>query len=208
MLTSKMCMATGAGEVDSLYDLIAEFMRPLPCHAFTSLVGHIRLPPESYKRLLVFVVLPYMTNPPKRMNLHTINQTLLVEEFLPYNANSTSPVDNAKLSLVLERLLQQLLREGRLSSDDDILMQINKGVAARNKRTKIDARRTYTADALDAKDELRLSGERLLLSVRMLSGGSLIDHGVSLIISDMKREQPSPESPLSSVQTQSSSSFG
>jgi hypothetical protein len=179
MLTSKMCIATGAGEVDSLYDLIAEFMRPLPCHEFTGLVGHIRLPPESYKRLLVFVILPYMTNPPKRMSLHTINQKLLVEQFLPYNANSPSPVDNAKLSLVLERLLQQLLREGRISSNDEILIQIDKGVAARNKRTKIDSRRTYTADALDAKEELRLSGERLLLSMGVLSGGSFMDNVVS-----------------------------
>lgn len=168
MLISKMCKAAPAGEADSLYDIIAEFMRPLPWHAFASLVGHIKLPPESYKRFLVFTVLPYMTNPPKRTALHTIDQRLLVEDFLPCHANSTSAVDNAKLSFVLERLLQHLSQEGGLSSDDEILMQINMGVVARNKRTKIDSRRTYAPDVLDAKAELGLSGERLLLSVRLL----------------------------------------
>jgi hypothetical protein len=167
-------MGTAADEIDSLYDMIAEFMRPLSCHAFASLVGYISLPPESYKRLLAFAVLPYMTNPPKRVDLQTIQQTLLVEDFFPYHANSTSPIDNAKLSLVLERLLYQLLREGGISADEEIVAQISKGVVARNRRTKIDSRREHTADVLEAKDELRLSGERLLLSVKIMPGGSSI----------------------------------
>jgi hypothetical protein len=168
----ELCTNIATDEVDSLYDMIAEFLRPLPSRAFTSLMGHMMLPPESYKRLLAFVVLPYMTNPPKRAALQTIGQNLLLNDFFPYHANSSSPVDNLKLSFVLERLLRQLLREGNMSSDEEVLLQINKGVVARNKRTKIDSRRQYTSDTLDAKDELKLSGERLLLYVRMIPGWS------------------------------------
>ncbi len=171
-------MGTAADEIDSLYDMVAEFMRPLSCHAFASLVGCVRLPPESYKRLLAFAVLPYMTNPPKRVDLQTIQQSLLVEDFFPYHANSTSPIDNAKLSLVLERLFYQLQREGGLCADEEIMAQVAKGVVARNRRTKIDSRRAYAPDARAAKDELRLSGERLLLSVRMMPGGSFIDNAM------------------------------
>ena len=52
-------------------------------------------------------------------------------------------------------------------------MQINKGVAARNKRIAGYRRRIKTSDTEDdARDELKLSGERLLLYVRMISGMS------------------------------------
>jgi hypothetical protein len=186
-------------------------MRPLSYREFASLVGYITLPPQSYRKLLVFTVLPYMANPPKMTNLQTIDQTLLVEEFFPCHANSASPVENAKMSFVLERLLLQLLREGRLSSDGEILMQISKGVAARNKRINSDGRRRKTTDVLDdARDELKLSGERMLLYMRMIPGISCPSSWLGgANLSDVIREHVGASSPsLSSLHTQSELSFG
>jgi hypothetical protein len=117
------------------------------------------------------------------------------------------------MSFVLEQLLLQLLQEGRLDSDDELLMQINRGVAARTNRIDSDGRRTKASDLLDdARDELKFSGDRMLLYLRTNRGISCCYHcvtGVSLTCLDATREHIGPESPpLSSIHTNSESSFG
>jgi hypothetical protein len=151
--------------------MIAEFIRELSYHEFVLVIRHISLPPDAYKRFLVFVVLPYMSNQPVMTRLQTVEENLFVERFLPYHANSTCPVKNAQMSFVLERLLIHFLREGKLSYDEEVLMKLHKGIMARNKHVAGDSRKRKSSTFLDdARDELKLSGERMILYFKMISG--------------------------------------
>ncbi|KAH9903566.1 hypothetical protein F4778DRAFT_734687 [Xylariomycetidae sp. FL2044] len=107
---------------------------------------------------------------------HGVSPAIMERCYLPNPANTIVVEDNAKVSVLLEQLMQIILRDGGEQFSDDLLPAVEKGIQAREakiKKKKTSARgRALTEDAdAEAKAVLEMSGQRLLV-LATLAGGS------------------------------------
>ena len=128
-------------DTTSLMDLLTEFTKFLPLPLFAALLNPtLALPyfqPNYYSALcenLLFRLLEPATPQTDEPNL---TQRKLQTCFLPFAANSTNAVDNAKVSLILEGLLRTMARgEGYLKYRDSLEKAVEDGIIRREGKVK------------------------------------------------------------------------
>ncbi len=94
-----------------------------------------------------------------------LSQEVLERCFLPFPANTSSIVDNAKVSVLVEIQFRQFLKSCRCYHTPSLDGAIEKGILARENKIKGDKRRKdsglVTKDEENNREWLRASGERL-----------------------------------------------
>ena len=155
-----------------LLDLCADPIRDLPLPLYAALIkgSTLELPFMSSLCKWQFQILLSNTPP-----LHTkvMEQTELEQVYLPAAANSTSAVNNARVSLLLEQMLWRLAEGGGSITKGNLSKAITSGVKARRvKAAQSQGRRgSKTEDAAAHQtglEWLEASSKRLELLVQML----------------------------------------
>ena len=125
-----------------LYDILLEHIRPLPLSAFALIIcpaGLRYFSVSAASSLTQYILLTIISaNAPQPPSDH-LNQEVLEQCYLPWEANSAGVVENAKVSLCVETLLRLLDKEGALEGTESLLKAAENGVKAR--RNKLNGRR-------------------------------------------------------------------
>ena len=100
-----------------------------------------------------------------------LSQAKLEECYLPYAAASSSAVNNAKISLLLEAVIQLLADSDMLSMTPDFRQAIGMGIETRADRAQDEVRRNQTSRDKEPIEWCWLleSGERLMFLTEILS---------------------------------------
>lgn len=155
--------------VDGLYSLIIEFIRHLPIPTFQLFVTASALPyfiPEAHATLCEMLLMRMLENKVPTSNYSFLNQEKLELHFLPYAAKNTSVVDNAKVSILLESLLETLSTTGMLAKTPELGEAIKTGITARGEKAQSASTKSKINKA--PQDEwawLIESGERMIYRV-------------------------------------------
>jgi hypothetical protein len=182
-----------------VFDMMTEFLRPLPFDEFRRLVLHLNLPPKEYAAILANAILPLLAHPPTRINVLEITQSDLVHHFLPFRANSHNVVDSAKMSLLIERLIMTLGSENQLEINDVFVNEVLGGIQARevyaigDDYSHIGRASKNKSDDEANQDELRNSGMRISSYIKMLQGMMNRYQTSMLIHESASVEPPGPE---------------
>jgi hypothetical protein len=94
-----------------------------------------------------------------------LSQEILEKCFLPFAANTSSTDDNAKVSILVERMLRLSLKNFRVYHTPDLDTAIETGILARENKCKNDKRRRDNSARKKEEENDRMwliaSGERL-----------------------------------------------
>jgi hypothetical protein len=94
-----------------------------------------------------------------------LSQEVLEKCFFPFSANTSSIADNAKVSMLVEMQFRQFLKSCRCYHTPSLASAIERGIIARENKSKGDRRRkdngVRTKDEENDREWLRASGERL-----------------------------------------------
>jgi hypothetical protein len=155
-----------------LLDLCADPIRDLPLPIYSALLKGpaLELPFMSSLCKWLFQILLANTPP---LDTKIIEQTELEQIYLPVAANSTSAVNNAKVSLLLEQILWRLADAGGFMPRGNLSKAITAGIKARRaKAAQSQSRRGSKAEDVAAHQAgmiwLEASSKRLELLVQML----------------------------------------
>lgn len=158
--------------VDRLYTLMIEFIRPLPIPTFQLFATASTLPyflPEAQATLCEMLLMRLLENKVPISHDSFLNQVKLELHFLPYAANSTSVVDNAKVSILLESLLESLATSQMLANTPELRKAIETGIMARGvKAQSASTKRQINSAPQDEWSWLIESGERMMHRVEGL----------------------------------------
>ncbi|KAK5719070.1 hypothetical protein LTR17_015404 [Elasticomyces elasticus] len=163
--------AFGAGaiflDVEELFDLLTEFIRPLPLAVFE----YFACPPQHYldanaqSSLVQMLLRPLFQNSgAPNYDENTLTQDVFETCFAPFPAGTTSPSDNAKVSVAIESLLRLLWRNGGLVARQSLGDAVRQGIKARKDKVAWDGRRRVGTKALEeetAVEALECSVERM-----------------------------------------------
>lgn len=179
-LLSKATMATGKrGDLERLYELFAASFKVVPLEFFAISLAHhtAELPVDiTICRELFHLLLPASYKDPSKVDPANdtegnISSAMMEQCYMPYPANTISIEDNAKLSLVIEKVLHLLLSCDELQYTESFRDAAYAGIEARS--TKVQKKRTGKAkpDAEDvsAQKILTSSGDRLRVLMDALS---------------------------------------
>ncbi|GME38347.1 hypothetical protein GTA08_BOTSDO03120 [Neofusicoccum parvum] len=119
---------------DQLLDSYTEHLRPLPAPIFATLIHTSVLPIAAQCVLAANTLLPLLPNAPPTYNLTPPSQDEWEEYFLPYAANTHGFTDNAKVSILLQHVLQIMLPEFKWSNT--WVEAVLKGIRARRKKAR------------------------------------------------------------------------
>lgn len=150
--------------LEELFDLFSEFIKPLRIDIFKQLLLHIHLSPKLQAGLLADIALPFLANIPSQLGVLELDQSDLVQYFLPVRANSMVATENAKYSFLLECLLANFFDRGLLTYSTDFQVAVKTGVSLRQHHAIGDGRRRSKGTSLEGgrgRDELKWSGERI-----------------------------------------------
>ncbi|KAI1413561.1 hypothetical protein F5Y13DRAFT_179323 [Hypoxylon sp. FL1857] len=180
-------------DISDLYQRFETTVKSLPLPIFTAFVnrGMSALELESQISTLQGVLLLLM--PPSALSPAKVDRTwqdadritteILERCFLPYPANTIAVEDNAKVSVLLENLLQVMWCNGSEKLGENLRAAVEKGIAAREakvKRKKTSVRGRMPAEDPDAEARvvLELSGQRLLTLLELIE---IETRGIELI---------------------------
>ena len=155
---------------EELFHLFIENVRHLSLPAFQLMVHPTTLPwfdawtqsslCEQLLSRLIDISAPISDEP-------YLTQRKLQECFLPYPANTTSAVDNARVSILLESLLVLLSREGMLRNTPELREAVETGNLRRSDKAGDEIRRNKNSRSIQDAEWCWLleSGDRLLFMV-------------------------------------------
>lgn len=160
-------------ELEDLFDVYAEFIRPLPLPVFSLLVSPSALPyfdnhSQSSLNQMLFRAL---ASSAPHYDENNVGQQDLERFFLPYAATNTSVVDNAKVSLLLESMLLLVHRHIGLELRESLGAAIEEGIRARNTRADVEGSKKKTPRGrleTEAKTWLTFSGQRIMALLEMV----------------------------------------
>jgi len=152
-------------EVEELFTLFVEFIRPLPLPAFQLVVLPSLFPAfsEDAHLTLCELLLQRMLEAaaPNTRSERYLTQSKMENLYLPYAANKASHVDNAKVSLLLESMLRYFFTAGSLQQKPELRKALEVGIEARRRKASNDPQRTGKSDDGVAWAWLTESGERM-----------------------------------------------
>ncbi|KAL1886516.1 hypothetical protein Plec18167_000447 [Paecilomyces lecythidis] len=156
--------------LEELYHLFVENIRHLPLPAFQSFVSPNVLPhfsPAEHSTLCEFLLFRMRESDAPDTDEPYLNQKKLEECYLPWAANTTTAVDNAKMSILLESLLSLLAQDGLLSITEELKQAVVEGIQARTDKAQDEIRRNQNRRNAEDIEWCWLieSGERLIFLV-------------------------------------------
>lgn len=130
-------------EAEDCFDLLTEFLRPLPLDIFTLFVSPPTpwLEPHSHASLCQNLLRPIISSEAPIYHADTMTQIEFEKHFLPFSANYTNHVENARVSLLVEALLRSLFRHSALVVNNSLKKKLNEGIKAREAKAKVGARK-------------------------------------------------------------------
>lgn len=130
-------------EVEDCFDLVTEFLRPLPLDTFMLFVSPPDpwLEPHSHASLCQNLLRPTISSEAPTYHADTMTQIEFEKHFLPYPANYTNYVENVRVSLLVETLLRLLFRHSALIVNDSLKKKLDEGIKAREAKAKFGARK-------------------------------------------------------------------
>ncbi|KAK3698899.1 hypothetical protein LTR37_016776 [Vermiconidia calcicola] len=159
-------------DTEDLLDLYTEFLRPLPLAVFQQFVLPTKpwLGPNSQASLVQMLLRPLLVQTAPPYNENALRQAEFEAHYAPFAANSTSYVDNAKVSLMIESLLRLLWSSGKVEYAPKLRRLVEQGIQARKEKAAWDGRKKVgvklKADA-DALLVMECSAERMLTILDM-----------------------------------------
>ncbi|KAK4552617.1 hypothetical protein LTR86_010261 [Recurvomyces mirabilis] len=153
-------------DVEDLFDLYTEFIRPLRLAAF----GQFVVPAKAYLSidtqcsLIQMLLRPLLTSSAPTYDANALTQADFEYCYAPFTASTTSAVDNAKVSLLIEGLVRLLWRTGDLQTTPRLRELVEAGIEERQAKGEFDGRRKTGVKAMEdeeAVQTMQASGERL-----------------------------------------------
>ena len=163
-----------------MYDAFGDGLRELPVPVFALYINSSSSPLESDAQcsLLKNILrhyLPASVPDPEEEDPVTnardgVSVVMLEKCFLPFAANNVTLETNAKMALVLENLFGLVWREGGIGWTKTLQSAVEKGVRARNDRTKSRkaGRPKADPDAEATRSVLARSGQRMLTMMKVI----------------------------------------
>lgn len=165
-------------DLDELYHLFVDFMRYLPLPVFQLLVSPSVTTGFSAAALVTLceiLLLRLLEKSIPPSDEPYASQEKLVRCYLPYAAKTTNPVDNAKVSLLLESLMRLLHADGMLEYNEILKLAADGGINNRADKAQTDTRKSQVK--LRAEEIgwswLIESGERITCLVERLAAAPL-----------------------------------
>ncbi|PGH15314.1 hypothetical protein AJ79_02479 [Helicocarpus griseus UAMH5409] len=159
-------------QVGALYDLLVEFIRPLPLPTFQLLVSSPMLSKftDNARATLCETILHRLLDNASS-NEGFLNQNKLETCFLPYAAYTSSAIDNAKVSILLETMIQLLASNNMLHIQPSLQDAIEQGIVARSDKSQNDTKKSQGKQKMEESGWVWLieSGERMTYLVTKLS---------------------------------------
>ncbi|KAI1769981.1 hypothetical protein F4818DRAFT_434456 [Hypoxylon cercidicola] len=165
-------------DFSDLYQRFETMVKSLPLPIFTAFVNHQTSALQSESQIstlqgILLLLMPASAVSPAKvdrswLDTNEITNEILERCFLPYPANTIAVEDNAKVSVLLENLLQMVWLNGGGTFSDNFRVTVEKGITAREakakrKRTSTRGRAMNTEDPdAEAGVVLEMSGQRLL----------------------------------------------
>ncbi|KAI1384379.1 uncharacterized protein F4822DRAFT_362005 [Hypoxylon trugodes] len=190
-------------DLSDLYQRYENTVKTLPLPLFTAFVNHhtstLKLESQiSTLQGVLLLLMPTSALSPAKVDrtwedADGITAEILERCFLPYPANTIAVEDNAKVSVLLENLLQIVWSEGSESFSKNLRVIVEKGIDAREakvKKKKTSARGRANAQDTDieARMVLDMSGRRLAMLVDLIEGDEAEPMDVEEIDEDMGNE--------------------
>jgi hypothetical protein len=153
-----------------LYHLFVEHIRHLPLPAFQAFVSPTVLPyfsSSARTTLCELLLFSMRESAAPDTDEEYLSQAKLEKCFLPYAANTSTVVDNTKVSILLESLLTLLAETELLRVTPDLKQAVTNGILARNEKAQEETRRNHNSRVVESIEWCWLieSGERLLFLV-------------------------------------------
>lgn len=154
-------------DTEDLFDLYTEFLRPLPLAVFQQFALPTKpwLGPNSQASLNQMLLRPLLVATAPAYNENALTQAEFETYYACYPANSTTAVDNAKVSLLVENLLRLLWSSESLQSTKKLRQDVEQGIAARKEKVGFDGRKSVgpkTKANEEALVVMKCSAERML----------------------------------------------
>ncbi|KAI1469488.1 uncharacterized protein F4812DRAFT_332080 [Daldinia caldariorum] len=177
-LLSHLCHYLPGPPIDlsELYQRFETTVKSLPLPIFTAFVNNrtsvLKLESQiSTLQGIILLLMPSSAISPAKVDrtwqdADGITTEIMERCFLPYPANTIAVEDNAKVSILLENLLQILWCEGDGKLSEGLRTAVEKGIAAREakikrKKTSVRGRMNMEDPDVEARLVLEMSGERL-----------------------------------------------
>jgi hypothetical protein len=153
--------------LEELYHMFVENIRHLPLPVFQAFIAPPALPafsPNAQTTLCESLLFPMLESAAPDTDEEYLNQEKLEKCFLPYAANTSSVVDNAKVSILLEALLCLLAESDMLRISPELKEAVKNGILARNQKAQDETRRSLNSRLVEDIEWCWLieSGERLM----------------------------------------------
>ncbi|KAI8962127.1 hypothetical protein F5Y11DRAFT_202216 [Daldinia sp. FL1419] len=195
-------------DLSDLYQRYETIVKSLPLPIFTAFVNSrtsaLKLESQiSALQGILLLLMPASAPSPAKVDrtwqdADGITTEIMERCFLPYPANTIAAEDNAKVSVLLENLLQILWCEGGGMLSPGLRTATEKGIAAREakvKKKKTSARgRLNTEDPdVEARLVLQMSGERLLTLLDLFETEGDDDDGGTTEVEAMDEDEHDDE---------------
>jgi hypothetical protein len=160
-------------ELDNLYQSFVEHIRHQPLPIFQAFVNPLVLPElddEAQTTLCEFLLFNMIESAARTSQEDRLTAAKLEQCFLPYATATTSVVDNAKFSIILESLLTLLAGRGWIKQTPSLRAAVEKGIERRTQRAQGESHRSHANQNKEALEWCWLleSGERLLFLIDLL----------------------------------------
>jgi len=159
-------------EAEDCFDLVTEFLRPLPLDTFMLFVSPPTpwLEDHSHASLCQNLLRPTISSEAPIYHADTMTQIEFEKHFLPYPANYTNYVENARVSLLVEKLLRLLFTNSALVVNDSLKKKLDEGIKAREAKAKFGARKLVGAKEAEEEKAVQMlsrSAMRMRMTVQI-----------------------------------------
>ncbi|PSK42291.1 hypothetical protein B9Z65_4205 [Elsinoe australis] len=147
----------GFMNTSELFDLIAEQIRPIALHTFSHFVTPSKSwisNPHAQCALLLDLLCTITGQKPPAFKKGIIEQDDLEKYYLPATASSSTAVDNAKVSIMVEALMRLLWKYRGLESRSSLSNAVQDGRKARFKKIEFERKKT-TQQGIELTEQAR-----------------------------------------------------
>ncbi|KAL5343787.1 hypothetical protein BJX70DRAFT_122577 [Aspergillus crustosus] len=135
-------------ELEELYQLFVENIRPLPLPIYQAFVSPFALPyfsPPAHSTLCEFLLYRLRESAAPGTDDEYLTQAKLETCFLPYAAATPSLSDNTKMSITLETLIMLLADSDMLQVTEETKLLTKKGITRRAQKAQAETRKNQFA---------------------------------------------------------------
>jgi hypothetical protein len=145
-------------ELEDCFDLLTEFIRPLPLAIFSQFVLPVTpyLGAHSQASLCQDLLRPIISSEAPVYRSPTMTQADFEKHFLPYASNYANHVENARVSMLVESLLRLMFKHEVLKVHDGLEKKLEQGIKAREDKAKFGARKLVGVKGAEEEKAVKL----------------------------------------------------